>query len=63
MTLFPNLTDVEIERMFNYAAIWAFGGTIDLDHREAFSVWWKETFEQYIDYPDDGMVIVYAYSV
>ena len=58
MTLFPNLTDVEIERMFNYAAVWAFGGTIDVDHREIFSNWWKETFEHYIDYPDDGTVSV-----
>ena len=45
--------------MFNYAAIWAFGGTIHVNHRDTFSTWWKQTFEQYIDYPDEGTVSIF----
>ena len=52
----PELSDVEIERSFNYAAIWAFGGTLDLTSRDYFSSWWRQMFEQHIDYPEDGMV-------
>jgi hypothetical protein len=47
---------VELERYFNFAAIWAFGGTLEASCRESFSNWWKEQFEQHIDYPEEGTV-------
>jgi len=50
------LSDVEVERYFNYACVWAFGGTLAPEGKEIFSSWWKETFEQHIDYPGDGSV-------
>ena len=53
---YPDLTDVEIERYFNYAAVWALAGTLDVENREPFSNWWRETFEIYIDYPQGGTV-------
>ncbi|XP_053409232.1 uncharacterized protein LOC123561373 isoform X4 [Mercenaria mercenaria] len=53
---YPDLSDVEFERYFNFACIWAFGGTIEVEHREAFSYWWREQFEQHIDFPDEGLV-------
>ncbi|KAK3108743.1 hypothetical protein FSP39_014630 [Pinctada imbricata] len=56
----PELSDVEMERYFNFSAIWAFAGTLDAQHRESFSVWWKEQFEQHIDYPDDGTIFDFA---
>ena len=56
----PELSDVEMERYFNFAAIWAFAGTLDAKHRETFSNWWKEQFEQHIDYPDDGTIFDFA---
>ncbi|KAK6172547.1 hypothetical protein SNE40_016179 [Patella caerulea] len=56
---FPELSDVECERYFNFACIWAFAGTLSIEHRESFSYWWKETFEHYIDYPEEGTVFDY----
>lgn len=53
---YPDLSDVEFERYFNFACIWAFGGTLDVEHRDAFSFWWREQFEQHIDFPEEGMV-------
>ena len=53
------LSDVEYERYFNFAAIWAFGGTLEEKYRESFSNWWKEQFEQHIDYPNEGLVFDY----
>ncbi|XP_056010102.1 uncharacterized protein LOC125667097 [Ostrea edulis] len=54
------LSDVELERYFNFAAIWAFGGTLEAKCRESFSNWWKEQFEQHIDYPEEGTVFDYS---
>ena len=51
-----DLSDQEIERYFNYAAVWALAGTLEVEHREAFSQWWKQTFKDYIDYPSEGTV-------
>ena len=53
---YPDLSDVEFERYFNFACIWAFAGTLHVDHRETFSQWWRESFEQHIDYPEEGTV-------
>ena len=53
---FTDLTDVEYERYFSYAAVWAFGGTLDVEYRESFSSWWRTQFDQHIDYPEDGTV-------
>ena len=50
------LTDAEVERYFNYAAVWAFAGTLEMEHRDTFSQWWKTTFREFIDYPDEGTV-------
>ncbi|KAJ8316357.1 hypothetical protein KUTeg_006371 [Tegillarca granosa] len=57
---YPDLSDVEFERYFNFAAIWAFGGTLDVEHRESFSNWWKEEFSQHIDYPEEGLIFDYV---
>ncbi|KAL3885754.1 hypothetical protein ACJMK2_025795 [Sinanodonta woodiana] len=54
------LSDVEFERYFNFACIWAFGGSLGVEYREPFSQWWREQFEQHITYPDDGMVFDYV---
>ena len=56
MNPYPDLSDVEFERYFNFACIWAFAGTLHVEHRETFSQWWRESFEQHIDYPEDGIV-------
>ncbi|KAH9514965.1 hypothetical protein Btru_021540, partial [Bulinus truncatus] len=56
---FNDLTDVEYERYFNFAAVWAFGGTLTEDCREEFSDWWKDQFQDHIDYPNDGTVFDY----
>lgn len=53
---YPDLSDVEFERYFNFACIWAFAGTLHVENREAFSQWWRESFEQHIDYPEEGTV-------
>ncbi|GFS27875.1 dynein beta chain, flagellar outer arm [Elysia marginata] len=57
---FNDLSDVEYERYFNYAAIWAFGGTLAYEHREDFSNWWREKFQEHIDYPPEGTVFDYV---
>ncbi|XP_052060514.1 uncharacterized protein LOC127700861 isoform X4 [Mytilus californianus] len=54
-----DLSDVEYERYFNFTAIWSFGGTLEEKYRESFSNWWKEQFEQHIDYPEEGTVFDY----
>lgn len=56
MSSFNDLSDVEYERYFSYAAVWAFGGSLNVEHRESFSNWWKSQFEHHIDYPEDGTV-------
>ena len=56
MTSFLELGDVEVERFFNYACIWSFGGTMSAESRESFSGWWKEKFNDRVDYPEDGSV-------
>ena len=53
---YPDLSDVEFERYFNFACIWAFAGTLEAQFREPFSQWWKETFEEHMDFPDEGTV-------
>lgn len=58
-----DLSDVEYERYFNLACIWAFGGTLAVEHRESFSQWWREQFDQYVDYPEDGTVRVSSLHV
>ncbi|XP_069115919.1 uncharacterized protein [Argopecten irradians] len=55
----PDLSDLEYERYFNFAIIWAFAGTLEVEHRESFSHWWKEEFNQYIEYPAEGTVFDY----
>ncbi|XP_076457719.1 uncharacterized protein LOC143291635 isoform X3 [Babylonia areolata] len=57
---FNDLSDVEYERYFSYAAVWSFGGTLDAQHRESFSNWWRSQFDQHIDYPEDGTVFDYV---
>ena len=55
---FNSLNDVDIERYFNFACIWAFGGTLDLAARDYFSQWWRQTFDYSIDYPESATVSV-----
>ena len=53
---FPDLSDGEIERYFNYAAVWAFGGMLEAQHRDALSQWWRDTLSGSIDFPHEGTV-------
>ena len=62
MNPFNDLSDVEYERYFNYAAVWAFAGTLAEEHRQEFSDWWKEKFQEHIDYPSDGTVSIHIYT-
>lgn len=57
---YPDLSDMEYERYFNFACIWAFGGTLAAEHRESFSNWWYEEFDQQIDYPVEGTVSIFS---
>ncbi|XP_070202269.1 uncharacterized protein [Littorina saxatilis] len=57
---FTDLSDVEYERYFSYAAVWSFGGTLDVENRESFSNWWRAQFDQHIDYPEDATVFDYV---
>ncbi|XP_071959570.1 uncharacterized protein [Antedon mediterranea] len=50
------LSELQYENYFNFAAIWAFGGTLDDKSRTMFSTWWRSTFQQYIQYPEEGEV-------
>ncbi|XP_023931015.1 dynein beta chain, ciliary-like [Lingula anatina] len=56
---YTDLSDVEYERYFNFACIWAFAGTLEYEHRESFNLWWRQEFESHIDYPEDGTVFDY----
>ena len=59
---YPDLSDVEFERYFNFACIWAFAGTLEDEHKEPFSLWWKESFEEHMDFPEEGTVSVLLLS-
>lgn len=54
----PNndLDDAEYERYFSFASVWAFGGTLIEEHREEFSNWWKEQFEECCCFPNGETV-------
>ena len=58
---FSSLNDIDIERYFNFACIWSFGGTLELTARDYFSQWWRETFHD-IAYPPGGTVSDTVYS-
>ncbi|XP_078672103.1 uncharacterized protein LOC144911712 isoform X1 [Branchiostoma floridae x Branchiostoma belcheri] len=59
LTQQTDVTEVEMERFFNFAAIWAFAGTLEGDYRTAFSQWWRHQFvagPDGVDYPESGEV-------
>lgn len=56
MNSLSDLKPVELERYFNYAAVWTFGGTLTEECKQEFSNWWREQFGEHIVYPNDGMV-------
>ncbi len=49
---------VEYENHFNFAAIWAFGGTLVESHRVHFSQWWKNQWKDFIMLPGNGEVYI-----
>lgn len=53
---YTDLSDIEYERYFNYALIWSLGGTLEVEARDPFSTWWRETFEKYLDLPQEATV-------
>ena len=44
------------ERYFVFAVIWSFAGTLLTEYQEAFSDWWRQTFEDRITWPFSGTV-------
>ena len=44
------------ERYFVFAVIWSFAGTLANEDQEAFSDWWRKTFEDRIRWPFSGTV-------
>ncbi len=56
LTPYTDLEDADVERYFSYACVWAFGGSLTVRSREVFSQWWRETFQDYSDYPEQGTV-------
>lgn len=46
------------ERYFTFAVIWSFGGTLSRENQEAFSDWWRKTFENRIMWPFSGTVSI-----
>ena len=53
---FSDLSDLEMERYFNFALMWAFGGTLEAPDKEWFSQWWKTTFAPFMEFPEEGSV-------
>eukprot|EP01048_Picozoa_sp_COSAG05_P013037 COSAG05_NODE_1351_length_5113_cov_3.061827_1_plen_1457_part_00 len=53
----------QIEAMFVFASIWAFGGAVltdkAKDYRAAFSSWWREEFKA-VKFPEEGQVFDYS---
>ena len=58
---FSELSELDLERYFNFALMWSFGGTLEYKDRDAFSCWWKSSFDQYIDFPDELCVSKIAF--
>ncbi|XP_064650622.1 uncharacterized protein LOC135502065 isoform X3 [Lineus longissimus] len=56
---FNDLSVEEYERYFGFAIVWAFAGTLEVDCRDSFSSWWRQTFEEYVEFPPDGTVFDY----
>ena len=50
---FSELSELDLERYFNFALMWSFGGTLEYKDRDAFSWWWKNSFDECIDIPDE----------
>ena len=46
----------EFENYFCYAAMWAFGGTLVEEHRQYFSQWWREQWNDFVMLPGDEEV-------
>jgi hypothetical protein len=47
---------IEYENHFNFAAIWAFGGTLIESHRIHFSQWWKNQWKDIMMLPQNEEV-------
>lgn len=46
----------EFENYFCYAAMWAFGGTLEEKHRKYFSNWWRKQWADFVSLPGDDQV-------
>ena len=46
----------EFENYFCYATMWAFGGTLVEEHRQYFSQWWREQWNDFVMLPGDEEV-------
>jgi len=46
----------EFENYFCYAAMWAFGGTLEKHHRKYFSDWWRKQWNDFVNLPGDDEV-------
>ena len=53
---YQDLMPPEFENYFCYAAMWAFGGTLVEEHRQYFSQWWREQWNDFVMLPGDGEV-------
>jgi dynein heavy chain len=51
-----DLNDTEIESYFNFACVWAFAGTLEVNARDPFNAWWRKTFSDHSNFPADGSV-------
>ena len=50
------LTEADVERYFQFAAVWAFGGMLEAEFRENFNIFWRETIGLQVQFPVDGQV-------
>lgn len=53
---YQDLMPPEFENYFYYAAMWAFGGTLVEEHRQYFSQWWREQWNDFVMLPGDEEV-------
>jgi dynein heavy chain len=55
-----DLKDEKVERIFLWAALWAFGGAFDRPGRQVFSDLWRTSMpHQPLELPDDGLIFDY----
>ena len=50
------MTEHHLEMCFNFSCVWAFGALLDPRSKEAFSAWWRQTFDRFVQFPSNGTV-------